>query len=133
MLRSIQVLMTEFNVGTFTLWSSFAFGCVFMTTQPMPQVFTALYAWTEWQAGMFQISLFIGEIIWLCACLTQDNLIYPHFTTTKSNSEARLYTAISASILGLTGSFFLYACFSYSTVGWIVLSLGLAFIGLSIT
>ncbi|KAE9964417.1 hypothetical protein EG328_010482 [Venturia inaequalis] len=132
-LRSTKLLTTEFIIGTFTLWSSFAFGCVFMCSQSVPQVFTALYDWSEWQTGLVQASLFIGEIIGCGICLVQDNLIYPHYTATKSNPEARLYTSIPATLLGLMGGFFLYAWSSYSEISWIAPALGLVLIGLGIT
>ncbi|TID23108.1 multidrug transporter [Venturia nashicola] len=132
-LRSTNLLTTEFIVATFTLWSSFAFGCVFMCSQSVPQVFTALYGWSEWKTGLVQVSLLIGEIIGFGVCLVQDNLIYPHFTATKSNPEARLYTSIPATLLGLMGGFFLYAWSSYSEIPWIAPALGLVLIGLGIT
>lgn len=132
-LRSSKLLTTELIVSTFTLWSSFAFGCVFMCSQSVPQVFTALYNLTEWQTGLVQVSLFIGEIIGFAICLIQDNLIYPHFTATKPNPEARLYTSIPATLFGLMGGFFLYAWSSYSYIPWVVPALGLALIGMGIT
>lgn len=132
-LRSTKLLTTEFIIGTFTLWSSFAFGCVFMCSQSVPQVYTALYGWTEWQTGLIQVSLFIGEIIGFGICLVQDNFIYPHFTATQPNPEARLFTSIPATLVGLMGGFFLYAWSSYSGIPWIIPALGLALIGLGIT
>ncbi|QDS69109.1 hypothetical protein FKW77_010248 [Venturia effusa] len=132
-LRSIRMLTTEMIVGTFTLWSSFAFGCVFMCSQSVPQVFTALYDWTEWQTGLLQVSLLTGEIIGFGLCLLQDNLVYPHFTANRPNPEARLYTSIPATLFGLMGGFFMYAWSSYSYIPWIVPALGLALIGVGIT
>lgn len=132
-LRSTKLLTTEIIVGTFTLWSSFAFGCVFMCSQSVPQVFTALYGWSEWQTGLVQVSLFIGEVLGFGICLLQDNVIYPYFTANRSNPEARLYTSVPATLFGLMGGFFLYAWSSYSETLWIVPAIGLALIGLGIT
>lgn len=167
-------------MASFTLWSAFAFGTVFVLIQSIPQVYTALYSWEPWQTGVVQLSIFVGEIAGLLVCLIQDFLVYPYFhvartsqhrhhfpgdetddtrfdrfgsapvlapsgsvdnTETRSgtvshppeNLEARLYSSIPATFLGLTAGFFVYAWTTrpWSAV-WLIPTSGLFLIGFGI-
>lgn len=151
-LRSSKMFVTEFVVSSFTLWSAFSFGTVFILTQSIPLVYTTLYDWSEWQADIVQVSLLIGEFIGLLLCMIQDFVIYPRYSDRRSqklnfgqksapkseklppNPEARLYSSVPASLLGLTAGFFIYGWTSKpeSNYTWILPSLGLLLIGIGI-
>lgn len=159
-LRSSKMLLTEFVVSSFTLWSSFSFGTVFILTQSIPLVYTELYAWPGWKSGVVQVAILIGEFIGLLLCLLQDTVVYPRFmhrtprsskpgvntecpanadpkhkdTGLPPNPEARLYTSVPASFLGLTAGFFIYGWTSQVEQGyaWPLPTLGLLLIGVGI-
>jgi MFS family permease len=131
-LRPVRMANTEFIVSSFTLWSSFAFGTVLIMTQSVPLVFSGLYGWEPWQTGVVQVVLFIGEAIGLFACVVQDIFIYPWATKKKENPEARLFTSIPGSFLGLTLGLFLYAWTASASVPWIAPAIGLACVGFGI-
>lgn len=168
-LRSSKMFVTEFVVSSFTFWSAFSFGTVFILTQSIPLVYRTRYSWSEADTGIVQMSLFIGEIIGFCLCLVQDFVIYPRYSshapkekrgqkqkhpsnhatppetrshpsistsTLPPNPEARLYTSIPASLLGLTAGFFIYGWTSQPSSSysypWPLPTLGLLLIGLGI-
>ncbi|KAK5085617.1 hypothetical protein LTR05_004904 [Lithohypha guttulata] len=162
-LRSSKMLLTEFVVSSFTLWSSFSFGTVLIMTQSIPLVYTALYSWSPSKGGIVQVALFIGEAIGLILCVFQDLVIFPQYSERRSkdleihpdnekspslrqeidnnkagklppNPEARLYTSIPASLLGLTAGFFIYGWTSQPDQGyaWPLPTLGLLLIGVGI-
>lgn len=146
------MFVTEFVVSSFTFWSAFSFGTVFIMTQSIPLVYTSLYSWVEWKDGIIQIALFIGEFIGLLVCFVQDFIIYPRYSTHRSsklnvlkrpekqserlppNPEARLYSSIPASFFGLTAGFFIYGWTSQPEKGyaWPLPTLGLLLIGIAI-
>ena len=102
-----------------------------------PQVYTALYGWDEYQTGLVQVSLVIGEIIGFLACLFQNKHYYNKAKSARiasqspetSLAETRLYLSIPGSVLGLTGGLFWYGWASYIRSSWIMPSIGLALIG----
>lgn len=159
-LRSSKMLLTEFVVSTFTLWSSFSFGTVFIMTQSIPLVYTELYIWPAWKSGVIQVAILIGEVLGFLLCLLQDTIIYPRHmdrqhgesktdtdsergkvadsehedTSLPPNPEARLYTSVPASIIGLVAGFFIYGWTSQpeQEYTWPLLTLGLLLIGIGI-
>jgi hypothetical protein len=131
------LLCTEPVVFFFTLLSALSYGLVFMSTQSVIQVYNTLYGWEEYQAGLVQASLAIGEAIGFLACLYQ-NRIYSNkaksttmasYNLDTSVAESRLYLSIPGSFLGLAGGLFWYGWASYAGLPWIIPSIGLAFIG----
>jgi MFS family permease len=132
------LLCTEPVVFFFTLLSAMSYGIVFICTQSVTQVFVANYDFTEYQAGIVQISVVIGEILGFFVCLVQ-NFWYAHATTLNPEkseaelSEVRLYLSIPASFIGLTGGLFFYGWTSYAWLPWILPAIGLAFIGFGVT
>jgi hypothetical protein len=138
--RAAHLLCTEFIVGSFTLWSSFAFGTVFMLTQSVPIVYGTLYDWPAWKAGIIQIAVFIGEIIGLLLCIFQDIVVFERLAPrdSKQNNEpvpeARLYTSVPASFLGLAAGLFIYGWTSDpdDDYAWPIPTLGLLLIGIGI-
>ncbi|MCJ1308688.1 hypothetical protein MMC25_002342 [Agyrium rufum] len=133
-----SLLCTEPVVFFFTLLSALSYGVVFISTQSVTQVFTTNYDFEEYQAGLVQASLVIGEILGFFACLMQ-NARYKHATRSNPNrseaelSEVRLYLSIPASFIGLTGGLFFYGWTSYPFLPWILPAVGLAFIGFGVT
>jgi MFS family permease len=132
------LLCTEPVVFFFTLLSALSYGVVFISTQSVTQVFATNYDFAEYQTGLVQASVVIGEILGFFVCLIQ-NATYAHATRSKPDkteaelSEVRLYLSIPASFIGLTGGLFFYGWTSYPSLPWILPAIGLAFIGFGVT
>ena len=137
-LRSARMLLTDPTIFTFTLWSSFCFGTVFLFTQSVIQVFDTLYSWDESSAGIVQIAVVIGEVLGYLACLFQNRYLYPLSAKTNSSRsyepvyEGRLYLSVFGSLLGLTGGYFVYAWTSYPSLPWIAPTFGMALVGFGV-
>lgn len=133
--RPAYLLCTEPVVFVFTLLSGLSYGLVFISTQSVVQVFTTNYHWAEYQAGLVQTSIFVGELFGFLACLLQDHLFAraaarsSPSTADKNLPEVRLYTSIPGSFIGLAGGLFWYGWTSYSHLHWILPSIGLAIVG----
>jgi MFS family permease len=132
--RPAQLLCTEPVVFFFTLLSSLSYGVVFISTQSVTQVYPTLYHWREYQAGLVQASIVVGEIFGFIACLYQNQIFAQAAAVDKikPNSrlpEVRLYLSVPGSFLGLTGGLFWYSWTSYSHLSWVLPSVGLAFVG----
>ena len=131
------LLCTEPVVFFFTILSALSYGLVFLSTQSVTQVYTTLYKWNEYQAGLVQASLIAGELIGFLACLFQNKVYHDKARSISvvgqsletSLAESRLYLSIPGSFLGLTGGLFWYGWTSYTSLHWIMPSIGLAFIG----
>lgn len=131
------LLCTEPVVFFFTMLSALSYGLVFISTQSVTQVYTALYKWNEYQAGLVQASLILGELVGFFACLFQNKIYHDRARSTDADreglessiAESRLYVSIPGSFLGLTGGLFLYGWTSYASLPWILPSIGLAFVG----
>jgi MFS family permease len=132
------LLSTEPVVFFFTLLSALSYGVVFMSTQSVIQVFKENYGFLEYQTGLVQVSVVIGEVLGFAVCLLQ-NAWYAR--TSKSNperseadlSEVRLYASIPASFIGLSGGLFWYGWTSYHSLPWILPTIGLALVGFGVT
>lgn len=121
----------------FTMLSALSYGLVFISTQSVTQVYTTLYKWNEYQAGLVQASLILGELVGFFTCLFQNKIYHDRARSTDADreglesslAESRLYVSIPGSFLGLTGGLFLYGWTSYASLPWILPSIGLAFVG----
>lgn len=133
--RAAILLTTEPTVTSFTTWSAFSFGLVFISTQSVPVVYD-LYNWPVYSSGLVQVSIAIGEIIGLFAFFFQ-NRVYIRSAAHNPEKhnvpipESILHLSIPATLFGLCGGLFMYG---WSTLGshWIVPSIGLALIGFGI-
>jgi MFS family permease len=132
------LLCTEPVVFSFTFLSALSYGVVFISTQSVTQVFTTNYNFAEYQAGLVQASIVIGELIGFLACLFQ-NASYARVAKCVPDrseaelSEVRLYLSIPASFIGLTGGLFWYGWTSYPSLPWILPAIGLALVGFGVT
>ncbi|EON62309.1 hypothetical protein W97_01530 [Coniosporium apollinis CBS 100218] len=136
-IRPLHMLTTEYVVFTFTLWSAFAFGTVFLFTQSITQVYTALYAWPPFLTGTVQSAVVIGQTVGLVVSLYQNRLYDASAkrndeTPGKPIPEVRLYLAIPGSFLGLTAGFFWFGWTSYADLPWILSAIGLGLVGFGI-
>ena len=131
------LLCTEPVVFFFTLLSALSYGLVFISTQSVTQVYTTLYRWDEYQTGLMQTPVLIGEMIGFLACILQNKVYQTRARSTDvasysldtSVAETRLYLSIPGSFLGLAGGLFWYGWASSASLPWIMPSIGLAFIG----
>lgn len=135
--RPMYMLCTEWVVFSFTLWSSFAVGTVYLFTQSTAQVFAGLYGWEAYQTGYVQAAVVIGEILGWFASILSARL---YFASAKRNTEnpgqpipeARLYMSILGGFVGMTGGMFVYAWTSYPYLPWIAPAIGLGMVGFGI-
>lgn len=132
--RPLWMLFTEPVLFTFTLWSSFMMGTVFLFTQSVEQVFSTLYGWSAAQAGYVQSAVVVGEILGFSAVLVNARL---YFASARRNTEcpgtpipeARLYVSVVGSFVGVAGGMFVYGWTSFPDVPWIAPAIGLAMVG----
>jgi hypothetical protein len=136
--RPLYLLLTEPLLFAATLWSAFAFGLVFFFTQSVEQVYAGLYGWSAYSTGYIQFSIVIGEFLGFLTCLLQHRLFFfPSSTRNPENPghpipEARVYTSVFASFIGMTGGMFVYAWTSYPEIPWIAPTVGLAMVGFGV-
>lgn len=134
--RAAILLTTEPTVTSFTTWSAFSFGLVFISTQSVPVVMSDIYGWQIYSGGLVQVAIAIGEIIGTLAFLFQ-NRIYVRSAAHNPDKpgvpipESILHLSIPSTVICLSGGLFMYG---WSTLGthWIVPSIGLTLIGFAI-
>lgn len=134
--RSAILLTTEPTVTSFTLWSAFSYGLVFIMSQSVPLVFTGTYAWPNFSGGLVQVSIGIGQFIGLLGCSLQ-NIVYIRSAPRNPEKpgvpvpEAILHLSIPSTLIALAGGLFMYG---WSTLQphWIVSAVGLALVGYAI-
>lgn len=131
--RSAVLLTTEPTITSFTLWSAFAFGLVFISTQSIPLVFSDTYGWPSYTDGVVQAAIGVGQVIGLLAC-TLQNRVYTRSASHNPDSpgipipEYILHLSIPSTALALAGGLFMYGWGIYQS-HWIVLAVALALIG----
>ena len=137
--RPPYLLCTEPIVFFLTLWCAFCFGLVFISTQSVVQVYSAVYGFSDSAAGLLQLALFVGQTVGFFACLPQNSYYQRSAArnTVEAEAEApmpeaRLPLSIPASLIGLAGGLFWYGWASLPHIPWIVPTVGLGFIGFAI-
>ncbi|KAM3559586.1 hypothetical protein ARSEF4850_004067 [Beauveria asiatica] len=131
--RSAVFLTTELPIALFTLWSSFAFGLVFIFTQSIPLVFGSAFGWAAHQSGLVQSAVGIGQILGFGVCMIQRRI---YISSARRNAEkpgdpvpeAILQLSIPATPIALAGGLFMYG-WSIHQPHWIVTAIGLALVG----
>ena len=135
--RPAHLLISEPVVFFLALWSSFAFGLVFISTQSVAQVYSTQYGFSDAASGLVQVALFAGEFIGFIACLPQ-NTYYQRSAMRNPVEpgipipEARLPLSIPASLIGLAGGLFIYAWTNFPSLHWMLPTIGLALVGFGI-
>lgn len=134
--RPTKMLVTEFVVISFTLWVSFAWGILFLFQSSVTQVFTTLYGFGTFQTTLIQLALSVGAVIGTIINPAQDILYLRSAGRNKERPgkpvpEARLYFAVPGSLI-FTAGLFWYGWAAYSSLHWIVPTLGIACVGLGI-
>lgn len=133
--RPFFLLFTEPVLAAITLWSSFAFGTVYLFTQSIEQVY-GQYNWTSsFDISYIQISVAIGEVLGWLLSLYGMRL---YFKSASRNTEilyhpipeARLYLSALFTFVGISGGMFIYAW--TTKVHWILPAVGLGMVGLGI-
>lgn len=135
--RPLYMLFTEPVLFTFTIWSAFMVGTVYLFTQSVEQVFSGLYGWTPAQSGYVQTAVVIGECIGWLAVFPSSKV---YFGSASRNTEmpgtpvpeARLYVSVFASFVGVAGGMFVYGWTSDPSLPWIAPAIGLAMVGAGI-
>ncbi|PSK48620.1 hypothetical protein B9Z65_134 [Elsinoe australis] len=135
--RPFYLFFTEWVVFSFTVWSSFAVGLVYLFTQSTEQVFSHLYGWTSIQAGLIQSAIVAGMLLAWLANFYQVHLYFASASRNAENPgepipEAHLYHSIFGCFVGCGGGMFIYGWGAYSSVPWMVPALGLVMVGYGI-
>lgn len=132
--RPSRLLFLEPVVFILTLWSSFCFGLVFISTQSVAQVYSSKNNFSDAASGWVQSALFVGEVAGFFACLPQNRYYQRSASRNSVNAgvpipEARLPLSIPTSLIGLAGGLFWYGWSSFPHIHWIVPTFGLGIIG----
>jgi MFS family permease len=136
-LRPFLLLTTEPVVFFFTLLSALSYGLLFMATQSVPQVYSALYAFTEPNTGLIQASIVVGELLGFLMCAFVGDIYFARASDGRAKvingelqlPEVRLYLAIPASFIGLAGGLFIYGWTSYADLSYWAPTVGLLLLG----
>lgn len=136
-LRPLKMLSTEYVVASFTVWSAFCFGTVFLFSQSVSQVYRESYDWPPFLTGAVQSSIVVGESLGLLASIPQDRLFFRSAKRNKERPgqpipESRLYLSIVGGFLGLMAGNFWYGSASSPDLPWILPTVGLALVGFGI-
>lgn len=136
--RPLHMVCTEPVVFVAAMWAAFSLGTIYLFTQSVEQVFGAIYGWNAVQAGYVQASIVVGELFGCGLCWLSNSWYYASACRNTEIPgvpvpEARLYASIIGGFCGVTGGMFLYGWTSYSSIPWIVPSVGLALVGLGTT
>ncbi|KAF2162836.1 hypothetical protein M409DRAFT_68829 [Zasmidium cellare ATCC 36951] len=135
-MRPTKMLATEFVVISFTIWVSFAWGILFLFQSSVAIVFAKLYAFNTFQISLIQLAICVGAVLATLINPLQDHL---YLNSAKRNlerpgkpiPEARLYFAVPGSVIFGVGMIW-YGWASYSSLHWIVPTLGLACVGIGV-
>ena len=135
--RGAVLLTTEPIITSTTIWTSFTFGLIFISTQSVPLVFTAVYGWSSTSGGLVQASIGIGQLLGFAACLVQNRLYCrsaDHNTQEPGIPlpESILYLSIPGTAIALAGGLLMYG-WGFFLPHWIVPALGLGLTGFATT
>lgn len=135
-MRPTKMLATEFVVISVTIWVSFAWGILFLFQSSVAIVFEQLYSFNTFQISLIQLALCVGAILATIVNPIQDKLYLNSASRNlerpgKPIPEARLYFAVPGSVIFGIGMIW-YGWASYSTLNWIVPTLGLACVGIGV-
>jgi hypothetical protein len=134
-IRPSYLLCTEPVVFFFMLLSALSYGIVFISTQSVTQVYQSLYSFSEPRTCLIQGSIVFGEIIGFLFCILAQDRFYARKAAASrlhrniNLPEVRLYLAIPASFLGISGGLFWYGWTSYSWLSYYLPTVGLFLIG----
>lgn len=136
--RPLHMFFTEGVVFVAAMWAAFSLGTIYLFMHSVNQVYGELYGWTPVQAGYVQGAIVVGEVLGTVLSLSMNRWYEasaarnPEVPGTPI-PEARLYAAVIGGSVGVTGGMFVYAWAACATVPWLVLTLGLALVGLGTT
>lgn len=139
-LRPFTLLLTEPVVFSFTLLSALSYGITFLSTQSIPQVYTATYAFTESQAAYIQATIVLGELVGWGICLWGQDPFFEKCAKRAEGSERlrrklpekRLCGAVPASLFALAAGLFIYGFTARPSISLYVPTLGLFLIGVGV-
>ena len=136
--RPLYMFCTEPVVFVATLWAAFSLGTIYLFTQSVEQVYGELYGWDAVQAGYVQVAIVVGEILGWGLSVYSNRWYYASAARNTEVPgtpipEARLYPSVIGGFFGVIGGMFMYGWTSYSTIHWIVPTIGLAMVGFGTT
>jgi MFS family permease len=136
--RPVYMLFHESVVIVAAMWAALSLGIIYLFTQCVEQVMSALYGWTAIQAGYAQAAVVVGEILG-CGLCAISNTWYDKSASRNTDTpgipipEARLYAAVLGGLSGGTGGMLVFGWTSLPLVPWIAPLIGLAMVGFGTT
>src|SRR5947207_5302666 len=73
-IRPFRLLFTEPVVFVFTLLSALSYGIVFISTHSVTQGYASNYGWKDYQSGLVQAAIVLGESVGFLTCLLQNKI-----------------------------------------------------------
>ena len=145
-LRPFHLLATEPVVFSFTLLSALSYGITFLSTQSIPQVYTATYHFSEPQTAYIQAAVVLGELVGWAICLFIQDPFYARcadraastdneqvrIKLARSLPEKRLYAAVPASFSALAAGLFIYGFTSQPLISLYAPTFGIFLIGIGV-
>lgn len=126
--RPFHLLFTEPVVFFFSLWISFSWAVLYLTFDAIPLVFETIYDFNLEQQGAVFAAISVAGIISTILSIYQEKWARTHFSEKRrqifDQPEGRLYFACVQSALLPIGCFW-FGWSSYSSVPWIVPTLGI--------
>jgi MFS family permease len=136
--RPVSMLFSESVVIVAAFWAALSLGIIYLFTQCVEQVMSALHGWTATEAGYAQIAVVTGEILG-CGLCARSNTWYDESASRNVDApglpipEARLYAAVLGGLSGGTGGMLVFGWTSLPFVPWIAPLIGLAMVGFGTT
>jgi MFS family permease len=143
-MRPFHLLLTEPVVFSFTLLSALSYGITFLSTQSIPQVYSATYALSEPQTAYIQSAIVLGEITGWAICIwIQDPFFAREAQRAAADSdgtgrlrrslpEKRLYAAVPGSFLALAAGLLVYGFTSRPAISLYLPTFGVFLIGIGV-
>ncbi|OJJ79575.1 uncharacterized protein ASPGLDRAFT_77456 [Aspergillus glaucus CBS 516.65] len=120
--RPFHMLFTEPVVFFFSLWAAFSWAVLYLQFSSVPLVFKTNHNFNTEESGAVFTSICIGIILITIISIYQER-ITEHFMKLPKSAERRLYFSCIESILLPIGLFW-FGWTSYSSIPWIVPTLG---------
>ncbi|KAF2458819.1 MFS multidrug transporter-like protein [Lineolata rhizophorae] len=124
--RPVHMLFTEPIVAFLSLYNSFAFAVLFTFFAAFPRIFMGTYGFSESQAGLPFVAVFVGVMLSFVSSFTLDRLMYMRLHRQAVSEgkahiqpEHRLYAGMLGSI-GLPVGLFWFAWTAEKGTHWIV-------------
>ena len=127
--RPAAMLVTEPVVFFFSLWISFSWAVLYMAFAAVPLIFQTTYGFNQQETGAVFSAICIASLLFTVIAIYQEDWIRPYLSEKQKRvfetPEGRLWFACVESALLPVGCIWFAVSGAYSSVHWIVPTLGL--------